>query len=93
MKYTRRFKDEYIVNFNGEYFMINDAPHLIYGTTGVDIENDTIQIRDDLYIKQAGTDFPFSFDKMIKMWDTINKSLIVVIKKRNMLHKRTGKKV
>lgn len=89
MKYKQRFKDEFIANFNGESFIYKEDLFIIHGTTGVDFENNRVQIRDDIHIKHSGANGKvLTFEKMMDMWDGLNDTLLSIISKRKLAHKR-----
>jgi hypothetical protein len=85
MKYKRRFKDEYVVIFDNDKFRSGEKLYLINGMTGVDVDNNVIQLRDDLYIAELPLSRPLSFIKMMTMWDELSKDLLRIVKKKNLI--------
>lgn len=88
MKKTKKFKDEYLVVFNGDKFIFRDEKCKIFGITGVDIDNNKIQIRDDLNIVQLSKHKSIPFVDMITLWSEIEKILIPIVKKKELLRRK-----
>jgi len=88
MKYRRRFKDEFIVHFDADVVEHNGVTLLVFGTAGIDVDNNKIQIRDDIMIKPVGNAKPFSFEKILLIWDSIHGQLIYIAKKKMLVHRR-----
>lgn len=82
MSYSRRFKDEFVVVFDGENFEFNGIKYSIYGVTGVDIDRNVIQIRDDLMLVECLSQKQLSFSGLLILWDQIRPELVKIIKKK-----------
>lgn len=85
MIHTPKFKDEHIVIFNGETFDFNGKKYEVYGTTGIDIDVNTVQVRDDLWIGTVGTRNPMSFNYLVSEWDRIEPLLIKIVKRKTII--------
>lgn len=90
MKYRRKFKDEHILHFDGDGFWFGDRHFLIYGTTGFNVAEQKIQIRDDILIQEKGVKTPLSFTALMTMWDQFHPFLLVIAKKKMLVHKRSS---
>lgn len=88
MRFHRKFKDEFILHFEGDEFVYNDQKFLIYGTTGIDIDCNIIQIRDELMVQAVDEKKPYSFSKLLLYWDRFHPVLISIAKKKMLVHRR-----
>lgn len=89
MKQIKKFKDEFIVIFNGDKFIFNDIEHRIHGVTGVDVDENKIQLRDDLVVFRLGKRKPIKFDDLIRLWSGIEPLLIPIVKKKELIKRKT----
>lgn len=90
MKYRRKFKDEHILHFDGDSFWMGDRYFSIYGTTGFNVDEQRIQIRDDILIQERGVQKPLSFAALLLFWDELHPFLLVLAKKKMLVHRRSS---
>lgn len=90
MRYRRKFKEEFILHFDGEKFSIGSRHFIIYGTTGINVDTNVIQVRDDILLLEKGVEKPFSFNALLLIWDFIHPALIALAKKKMLVHRRSS---
>jgi len=90
MRYRRRFRDEFIVHFDGDMIYYKDKVLNIWGTTGIDVDHNKIQLRDDILVREYRKDKPYTFDKLLFIWDAIHPQLVSIAKKKMLVHRRTS---
>jgi hypothetical protein len=90
MNYTRRFKDAHIVSFDGDTFEFEGRMYEIRGMTGVDIDNNTVQVRDDLWIGEVGTVSYLKFGYLCHIWEKMQPALIKLVKTKHLIRRDTA---
>lgn len=90
MRYLRKFKDDHIVVFDGETFDLDGKTYEIHGVTGVDVDENTVQVRDDLWIGHAGLCRPLSFNILCQLWHRIEPLLIRIVKRKTIISRGTA---
>lgn len=83
-----KFRHEFLVGFEMDEFMYRGRPHVIMGLAGVDVDQNKVQLRDDLFITFKGGKYPYRFEKVMAMWDEIMPELIRIVKSKP-LRRRT----
>ncbi len=79
---------QYVVTFNADEFMWNEIIFQVTATTGLDIDNNRIQLRDDTIIVNKKTKKMMPFSIMLRDWDRIESLLIRIIKRGGFIRRQ-----
>lgn len=88
MRYVRKFKDDFIVIFDGDKFTYNDVKYRIYGVTGVDVDLNKIQLRDDTLVIDRKSKKHLSFEQLCKIWTQIEPLLVKIVIKKELIPRK-----